>query len=110
MKYTKGAELIAEERNRQIETEGWNSEHDDHSGGSLGVAGACYALNIESVISTWANEALKYHYENESKKLWPWKGTWWKPTPEDPIKQLTKAGALIAAEIDRILRIRGMKG
>lgn len=110
MKYTKGAELIAEERNRQIEKEGWDSEHDDHSGGALAVAGACYALNCESVISTRANESLRYHYEIESAKLWPWEKDWWKPTPEYPIKQLTKAGALIAAEIDRLLRLRGMKG
>jgi len=30
---------------------------------------------------------------------------WFKPTPDDHIRQLTKAGALIAAEIDRLQRI-----
>jgi hypothetical protein len=29
---------------------------------------------------------------------------WWKPTPSDRIRELTKAGALIAAEIDRLKR------
>jgi hypothetical protein len=32
---------------------------------------------------------------------------WWKPsTPNDSIKQLVKAGALIAAEIDRLQRVK----
>ena len=35
--------------------------------------------------------------------MWPWNGSYWKPTPDDRIKELTKAGALIAAEIDRLL-------
>ena len=34
--------------------------------------------------------------------MWPWEANWWKPTPEDRIKELAKAGALIAAEIDRL--------
>ena len=31
---------------------------------------------------------------------------WWKPSA-DPVRNLEKAGALIAAEIDRLLRQRG---
>lgn len=34
---------------------------------------------------------------------WPWKPECFKPTG-DPIRDLTKAGALVAAEIDRLLR------
>ena len=30
----------------------------------------------------------------------------WKPTPDDRIKELAKAGALIAAEIDRLQRLK----
>ena len=33
---------------------------------------------------------------------WPWGQAWWKPST-DPIRNLVKAGALIAAEIDRLL-------
>jgi len=33
--------------------------------------------------------------------LWPWGSEWWKPS-KDPIRDLVKAGALIAAEIDRL--------
>jgi hypothetical protein len=36
-------------------------------------------------------------------RLWPWDPSWWKPSP-DPIRNLVKAGALIAAEIDRLQR------
>jgi hypothetical protein len=32
----------------------------------------------------------------------PWGESWWKPTPEDRVRELVKAGALIAAEIDRL--------
>jgi len=35
--------------------------------------------------------------------IWPWEKSWWKPTPNDRVKELVKAGALIAAEIDRLL-------
>jgi hypothetical protein len=86
-----GIELIADERKRQIEVEGWTPEHDDeHINGELAHAAACYA------------------YPNRIKRLdhvgWPedWSLDWYKPTPENRIKELVKAGALIAAEIDRI--------
>jgi hypothetical protein len=36
--------------------------------------------------------------------FWPWDQDWWKPSP-DPIRNLVKAGALIAAEIDRLQRL-----
>jgi len=42
---------------------------------------------------------------------WPWCDSWWKPakisqsgSKADRIKELVKAGALIAAEIDRLNR------
>jgi hypothetical protein len=34
--------------------------------------------------------------------MWPWEASWWKPSQTDRIKELAKAGALIAAEIDRL--------
>lgn len=36
---------------------------------------------------------------------WPWDAKWWKPS-DDPIKNLVKSGALIAAEIDRLQNIK----
>ncbi len=102
-----GADLITEERERQIDEEGWTAEHDAaHCLGQLSTAGAAYALDVvgredkgDGERGYWEAECLKASIE-----CWPWDGEWWKPTPEDPIRQLTKAGALIAAEIDRIQR------
>jgi hypothetical protein len=35
-------------------------------------------------------------------RFWPWTQRTFKPTPHDRIRELVKAGALIAAEIDRL--------
>jgi len=99
-----GTELIAKERQRQITEEGWSTERDEqHSGGELVAAGACYALNyLGFYIGT-------RHDKGGFSDLWPWAYEWWKPTPKDPVRQLVKAGALIAAEIDKLQRQRGSK-
>ncbi len=93
-----GADLIAEERKRQVKQEGWTAEHDDQHGKSeLAMAAACYAFDVATVPTI---AAKRFILDN-----WPWARQWWKPTPDDPIRQLTKAGALIAAEIDRLQRL-----
>jgi hypothetical protein len=84
-----GIEIIAAERERQINEEGWTAMHDrQHCGEELATAAACYALPRYS--RKWFN-------------IWPWHPQWWKPTPNDRVRELSKAGALIAAEIDRLL-------
>jgi len=98
-----GAELIAEERKRQIEVEDWTPEHMEMMNGQMAVAGACYALGTAEIISNEDN-AWKEQYGISATGFWPWDDEWYKPTPQDPIRQLTKAGALIAAEIDRLQR------
>jgi hypothetical protein len=35
--------------------------------------------------------------------------SWYKPSKDDRIRELEKAGALVAAEIDRLLRLEGKK-
>jgi hypothetical protein len=90
---TRGAELIAAERRRQIEQEGWTPEHDaEHDGWDLTKAAI-----------TYAKEAMggKYSYGGYPLDGWPWDEAYWKPS-DDPIRNLVKAGALIAAEIDRL--------
>lgn len=103
-----GTELIAAERRRQIEAEGWTSEHDaHHTKGQLAWAAACYVAP-ESV----------YRVElHDSYVAWrePWPIEWvpnanrgepgyvpWRRPATDRIRELVKAGALIAAEIDRL--------
>lgn len=49
------------------------------------------------------NPARHYYGWDGSPREWPWDASWWKPSP-DPIANLVKAGALIAAEIDRLQR------
>lgn len=79
-----GVAAIAEERDRQIRIEGFGPDRDDaYENGELAAAAACYATG--------------------SDEGWPWPKEWWKPST-DPRRNLEKAGALIAAEIDRIDR------
>ena len=103
-----GVEIITIERRRQIEKERWTPEHDaEHVNGELAQAAACYAWPPPRPLPV--------------KKAWPWDRKWWKPTIPDEwnntdgtvkaascqaarIRDLAKAGALIAAEIDRLLR------
>ena len=84
-------DLIAEERQRQIDFEGFDAPHDDepadHGHEELAVAAACYAAPD--------------HVKDGS---WPWPVSHYKRIKHSRLKQLVIAGALIAAEIDRDLR------
>lgn len=111
-----GAERIAAERQRQIDSEGWTPEHDDeHRNESLAFAAAAYAAPI-TVYRVLSNEA-----EFSFRDIWPWDAAWDdRPRDEDGDRRyhkdvtvderivcLQKAGALCAAEIDRLERTRG---
>lgn len=96
-----GLELIILERERQITKEGWTSEHDSdeyHSHGEMAMAAACYAVDYLHHVRD-----MGAYYHNWAYDHWPWDDKWWNPS-KDPIRNLTKAGALIAAEIDRLQR------
>jgi hypothetical protein len=102
-----GVELIEEERKRQIEVEGWSIDHDaKHDRNELSLAAACYAL------PQFQRNQFSFVYKFGVGKhiwlptLWPFSSKFWKPTPNDRIKELQKAGALIAAEIDRLQQIK----
>ena len=96
-----GAYLIAEERERQIEALGYTPESDQHYGtGQLARAASCYAMPE-------AFRNLQSHKRNEKSGQyvpmeWPFSTEYWKPSPDNRIRELQKAGALIAAEIDRL--------
>jgi len=85
-----GISMIAAERERQIIIKGWTAEHDDaHTDGSLAMAASCYArIAGQTAPASWVG--------------WPW-GDGWEPSG-DRVRDLVKAGALIAAEIDRLNR------
>jgi hypothetical protein len=91
MENKKGFDLILQERRRQIEVEGWTSDHDDnHESGEIGRAGACY-------------ETAALHDNPKISHTWPWATEWWKP--KDKLKNLTRAGALFLAESEKQKRL-----
>lgn len=104
--YTVSVGMIAAERRRQVEGESWTSSHDDgHDSGELALAAACYAIESagRSSVEYRLGHAGGLEVNVDTAGLyWPWTKEWWKPTTE--IRNLVKAGALIAAEIDRRLR------
>jgi len=93
-----GIELIAAERQRQIGKKGWSREHDDwHIAGELTDAAECYLHHANML-----EQLIKPSYNmNGAPSEWPWQACWWKPS-DDVVRNLVKAGALIAAEIDRL--------
>jgi hypothetical protein len=109
-----GVERIAIERVRQVEAEGYDAAHDaEHDGGQLAMAAACYAACA-------AGEQIyvmdEYASQLRFSDPWPWSdgsdarpydgNAPKEPTDEQVLRLLEKAGALIAAEIDRVLAVR----
>lgn len=93
-------QLIAKESERQIVEEGFTPEHDaQHKNGELSqAAAAAYAAaEVFRKKSTPTDNCTPY--------IWPFEKEWWKPSPDDRIRELVKAGALIVAEITRLLSI-----
>jgi hypothetical protein len=114
-----GIELITKERKRQIEKEGWTAEHDDeYELGELASVAVCYASPYRPYVLDKQGDNIYF------KDAYPlvWDSEWDKrkrhkfgdgivienkslPTNQR-IRNLVKAGALIAAEIDRLQRIK----
>lgn len=89
-------QLIADERRRQLQDKGYDQEHDlrENSEGELAMAAMCYCMD-----PIWRPADM-------APLGWPWLGgegmDGFKPTPDNRIRELAKAGALIAAEIERL--------
>jgi hypothetical protein len=113
-----GVERIAAERKRQVEDKGFDADHDDtHEGdGQLAAAAACYAAPFW-VLRSWGMDSRS----GAGSYIDPWpphsctdhRRTFFRG--QDPvfpsdyerrISELEKAGALCAAEIDRLLRLK----
>lgn len=90
-----GAAMIAQERRRQVAKERWTAEHDaQHDNNELIRAAIAYAMPHDL-------------FGISRVGMWPWGNLEWKPT--DRVRDLVKAGALIAAELDRINEANNLK-
>lgn len=108
-----GLDIIGEERWRQqldprYGGEGYDAAHDaQEKPGALAMAAIAYATMASS--SDGMRQQLREGAGHSP--FWPWSADAWKPghgdSDDDRIKELGKAGALIAAEIDRIRACRG---
>lgn len=109
-----GVQRIEQERARQIEKLGYTSTHDDddHSDRSLALAAVCYAAPIP-IFQRIDHPGGAFAFTDP----WPWdssedarprdaRGELVSPSLDQRIGLLTKAGALLAAEIDRTLRVQ----
>ena len=98
-----GIERIAAERKRQIEVEGWSLERDGrYRASELAFAASSYALPPSARNLFPSARAVPL--------FWPWADEWWKPGGSSiggRVRDLEKSGALIAAEIDRLLGTAG---
>ncbi len=126
---TNGCNLIVKERARQVSDENWTPQHDDqHADGDLAMAAACYAapnlIYHRPFTRDWKGKRCYPINCIEVVDPWPWDERWDKrmvyganrdsgsnviPDPEtysdsERLDLLVKAGALIAAEIDKLLR------
>jgi hypothetical protein len=101
-----GTELIAAERRRQVEVEGWTSGHDaEHGTAELVDAAACYLMAPRLPVPIRHAVVISHGPDAGqpwTPERWPWEPRAWKPVPNDRVRELVKAGALIAAEIDRL--------
>lgn len=86
--------LIDAERKRQVEKEGYDAAHDDeHDGGEILAAADCYVGNVRMTCAYGADGV---------PMAWPWEVVHWKP--KDTVRDYVRAGALMQAEKERLLR------
>lgn len=105
---THGVSKIAEERKRQLEQEGYTRSGDIGREYSLLEAAALYTIEAERQVNGMSPSqpgvppvADGTGFDTYWAESWPWRDEDWKPTG-DPVRDLVKAGALIAAAIDAL--------
>jgi len=110
-----GAELIAQERKRQQDEEGYDERHDDHHRlGELVHAAICYAAEAVGEDVYFAHSSGLPFLQDEPETVgghydpFPWHKKDDKRGKHDRKKLLVIAGALIAAELDRMERASEM--
>lgn len=99
-----GLQFIARERKHQTHDRGFTSEHDDKfTSGELGLMAICYILNVcgfDDEVANKVSKEVEAHlgtFPGDGDTDWHFKG--------NPIDDLAAAGGLIAAEIERWMRL-----
>lgn len=82
-----GYELIEQERKRQIEVEGYDAKHD-------------FQEPLNSIIAAAISYAMCDIDMSKAEAWWSWDFKYWKP--KDRKRNLVRAGALIAAALDKM--------
>lgn len=87
-------QMIEQERKRQVE-KGFTAEHDDsnHKFGEIADAAACFAATVDDLTCKRCGGGIEYPF---GQKV---------PRHHARIEELTIAGALIVAEIERLQRV-----
>lgn len=103
-----GVRLIHAERERQVGVKGWSLDHDDeHTRGELAWAAAAYAAAPDTVLRLYSATGSR---EAVLRDVWPWSKVHdRRPAPgctlAERMRGLVKGGALLAAEIERLVRM-----
>lgn len=92
-----GVKAIAAERERQLHAEGFTRDSDrQYQRGELAKAATAYVqLAAMDLAAGGTRDHIAWH---GPAAVWPWAPEWWKPV--DARRDLVRAGALIAAQID----------
>jgi len=100
---SRATQLIDRERDRQMIEEGYTAEHDRGHADDLARAASAYAMSFLRYDPTgYLPGSDRYTVPQD----WPWSPEAYRPTPDDRVRELVKAGALIAAAIDALLAER----
>lgn len=102
-----GIMAIAGARLHQVQNKGFNPRMDDgYSRGELVRAAFCYlCLEVgdgDNKMVANPDQLSELSGADGEDAPWPWAPEWFKP--KTPVENLERAGALIAAEIDRLQR------
>lgn len=89
--------MAKEERDRQIQLYGYDLKHDIAFERDSELAQAAIAFLLLGIDSSRQGYGADFH--------WPWPKEFFKPTPDNRKRELTKAAALVLAELERILAL-----
>lgn len=108
--------MISQERDRQVDAEGWSAEHDDqHWDCDLLKAAMCYIWSSRmhdmapgEAMPLWTptDPCGERGSQEWPVPAWPWEGKWWKP--KSSRRDLIRAAALIIAHLERAERHKSL--